>query len=176
MPRRSLAFDVQDGRPATRPALPPSDNDRQEAAGRGRRPSGSLVAHTSLSKAQVVAATGVSDSQVAIMRRTFKALEAREEALEFGKVELNHRDMRWLDARMQAEGKEAPDFDRESAEEQKAQAMAKALRTALGTQGAQFPHVMARALEIYDSRLPETLAEWWGTAEDDATEAANADF
>jgi hypothetical protein len=153
----------------TRNKLSMTPSEKSNAAWR-------LVAHTQLSKTQVVAVTGVSDSQVAIMRRTFKTLVAREDSMGFAEVGLNFRDMRWLDARRYAEGKGAPDFDRETADEKKAQAMAKALRAALGTQGAQFPHVMARALEICDSRLPETLAEWWGTADDEATETATEDF
>jgi len=135
-----------------------------------------LVAHTNLSKTQVVAVAGISDSQVAIMRRTLKALVAREDARGFNEAGSNFRDMRWADALRYAKGQDAPDFDRESADEKKAQAMARALRGALGTQGAQFPHVMARALEIYDSRLPATLAEWWGEAEDDVAEEASGDF
>ena len=119
-------------------------------------------------KAAIVTASTASDSQVAIMRKVLKTLEARAAAPEFGAISPNHRDMRWVEARRLAKGQVAPDFDRESDTEKKAQAMAMALRIALGTQGAQYPETMARALEIYDSRLPEALAEFWGSAEDDA--------
>ena len=144
----------------TQDKLPMTTGEKQDAAWR-------MVAHTQLSKAAVVKASAASDSQVAIMRKALKILEAREAATKFGDPWTDHRNLRWAEARRLARGQEAPDFDRESANEKKAQAMAKALRSALGKEGALYPQIMARALELYDSRLPEALAEWWSPAEDD---------
>ena len=62
------------------------------------------------------------------------------------------------------------DFDQEKADEKKAQEMALALKQALGNEAAKYPEVFARALELYDTRLPDALAEWWGTPDDDETE------
>lgn len=143
----------------TEDKLQMTTGEKQDAAWR-------MVVHTQLSKALIVKASTASDSQVAIMRKALKTLDAKEATTEFPGVWADHRNMRWADARRLARGQEAPDFDRESADEEKAQKMATALRIALGTEGAQYPQVMARALEIYDSRLPEALAEWWGDAEE----------
>ena len=48
--------------------------------------------------------------------------------------------------------------------------MALSLRKALGSSGGKNPEVFARALEIYDSRLPEALADWWSIQEDEGEE------
>ena len=151
----------------TQDKLPMTPSEKSDAAWR-------MTANTNLPKATVAAMAGVSESLVAIMRRTFKLLEVREATLRYDQFGANHQDMRWADARRLAEGKDNLDFDQEDANEKKAHEMAKALRVALGTQGALYPHVMARALELYDSRLPDALAEWWGSAEDDV-EGAEAD-
>lgn len=45
--------------------------------------------------------------------------------------------------------------------------MAPAIRRAIGSEGEKYPEVLARALDIYDSRLMGWLVEWWGGKEDD---------
>lgn len=54
--------------------------------------------------------------------------------------------------------------------------MALALRKALGTEGAKYPEIFARALELYDARLPDALAEWWSTSDDDEEEEEVTEF
>jgi hypothetical protein len=55
--------------------------------------------------------------------------------------------------------------------------MALALRKSLGAEGAKYPEVFARALEIYSPRLPEQLTEYWGDDEDSETdEQEESDF
>lgn len=75
-----------------------------------------------------------------------KATEATADPL--GPTLPDYRDLSWVDAKRLAEGRDAPDFDRDEANEKKAQEMALALRRALGAEGGKYPEVLARALEL----------------------------
>lgn len=132
-----------------------------------------LVTMTDLSREETAAIARVSESTVASMRRvSIQLTERADTAVDKlnGIVGGDFRDLNWADARRFAEGREAPDFDREAANEKKAKAMALELRKALGAEAGKYPEIFARALEIYDARLPESLADWWSTQEVD-TEA-----
>jgi len=129
-----------------------------------------VVMDPSLSKAAVADAASVSQSTVANMRRVNAQLSA--EATAGGDeidspVKSDHRDMRWSDARRLADGGEARDIDWDVEDEKAAVAMAVAIRRAIGNRGSQKLHVLARALELYDSRLEDALMDHWG-ANDDA--------
>lgn len=131
-----------------------------------------LVSTTSMSKAATAAASGASESTVAVMRKTHALLRKRsdpEDAL-VGSCMGDLRDMTWISVKALAAGKEAADFDREAANEVKAQKMAISLARALGNEGAKYPEILARALDIYDSRLMDRLMECWGTQESEGND------
>jgi ParB-like chromosome segregation protein Spo0J len=139
-----------------------------------------LVTMADMSKVEVSKASSVSESTVATMRKVFIQLESKvnDEADDL-MVPLrgDFRDLSWADAKRLAEGRSAADFDRDEANEKKAQEMALALRKSLGAEGAKYPEVFARALEIYASRLPEQLAEYWRDEEEsEANEQEDSDF
>ena len=134
-----------------------------------------LTVATDMSKAEVAKIATVSDSTVATMRRVHALLKARSDTrddLLAGRATQDHRSLSWADAKRLAQGREAPDFDRDAANEKKAQEMAMSLRKALGKEGAKYPEILARALEIYDTRLMDRLVEWWANHDeaDDAVE------
>ena len=130
-----------------------------------------VVMDQSLSKAAVAEAAGVSQSTVASMRRVHGQLCAEEATITAddlsARVTIDHRDSKWTDARRLADGRAAPDFDWEAADEKEAEAMALAIRKAIGDRGSKKLHVLARALEIYDSRLEDTLMDYWGAKDDE---------
>lgn len=119
-----------------------------------------LSTHTKLSKAQIVRASGMSDGFMARMFRIRTAL-LKDKGLPAAEVAL----MSWRDAQSRAAGEatEIDAIDREAWLEQQAQEMANRILKALGKRGhAVGQHeVLARALEIYDSRLPDALREFW---------------
>jgi hypothetical protein len=130
-----------------------------------------LVTMADMTKVEVAKASSISESTVATMRKVFIQLEskANDEADDFdAPLQADFRDLSWADAKRLAEGRDAADFDRDEANEKKAQEMALALRRSLGSEGAKYPEVFARALEIYDSRLPDRLIGWWGEDDEDA--------
>jgi hypothetical protein len=133
-----------------------------------------LVTMTEMTKSEIVKASGVSDSLVAIMRRTATQLQTRADAAsnDMAAPTAEFRDLSWADAKRLAENRDAVDFDWEEADEKKAKGMAMALKKALGDEAAKYPEVFARALELYDTRLPDALAEWWSAPGDDETEDA----
>jgi hypothetical protein len=113
------------------------------------------------------------------MRKVFIQLKSKENGETddlVAPIRGNFRDLSWADAKRLVEGRDAADFDRDEANEKKAQEMALALRRSLGAEGAKYPEVFARALEIYASRLPEQLAEFWRDDEDsEADEQEDSD-
>lgn len=127
-----------------------------------------LVSATGLSKMATADASGVGESTVAAMRRVFAQLTARATpSNEFGvSTVADLRDLSWAEAKRLAAGQDEADFDWETANEKKAQAMALALRKALGKEGGRYPEVLARALDIYDSRLARQLVDLWRDRED----------
>jgi ParB-like chromosome segregation protein Spo0J len=133
-----------------------------------------LVTMADMTKVEVSKASSVSESTVATMRKVFIQLESKEnDEADDLMVPLrgDFRDLSWADAKRLIEGRSASDFDRDEANEKKAQEMALALRRSLGAEGAKYPEVLARALEIYASRLPEQLAEFWHDEEDSEADA-----
>jgi ParB-like chromosome segregation protein Spo0J len=117
-----------------------------------------LTTCTQLSKERVRLASGMSDGFLGAMRA------ARKKLIE--KMGLSAEEvagMSWNDARMRAAGEspEVQEIDREAWLDEQAQEMANQLLKALGKQGQQKHEVLARALWIYDSRLPDSLREHW---------------
>lgn len=142
----------------TRNKLAMSSVEKSNAAWR-------IVAMTDMSKSEAASAAGVSESTVANMRKVFNQLEAKVNAA-LDELSIsphgNFRDLNWEQAKRLAEGRDEVDFDREEANEKKASDMALALRKAIGKEGWKQPEILARALELYDGRLPEQLADFWG--------------
>lgn len=137
-----------------------------------------MVAATNLSKAVIATAAGVSESTVANMRRARAILESRcsftgdgLETTAMGDV----RDLRWMEAKARAAGTKPADFDYEEHSERKAQEMALALRRALGKEGAKYPEILARALDIYDTRLMDQLVDWWTGSDQEPDEEAECE-
>ena len=126
-----------------------------------------VVMDQSLSKAAVAESASVSQATVANMRRVHKQLSDAAEASDFDAPSGDHRNLRWADARRLAGGREARDVDWEAKDEKDAIAMAHAIRKAIGDRGSKKLHVLARALEIYDSRLEDTLMDYWGAKDDE---------
>lgn len=133
----------------------------------------SLVAMTDLSKAEAAKVACVSESTVANMRKVFNQFESTIAASISDLTSpphANFRDLSWAESKRIAEGRDEVDFDWAEANENKAQAMALTLRKSLGAEGARYPEVFARALDIYSPRLPEQLAEYWDDDEQEASE------
>lgn len=123
-----------------------------------------VVMDESLSKAQIAEAASVAQGTVANMRRVHKKLCAVADCATFDAPVRDHRELRWLDARRLAEGRDAREVDWVADDEKAAEAMASAILKAIGRQGKKL-HVLARALELYDSRLEDALKEHWGVNE-----------
>lgn len=129
-----------------------------------------VVMDQSLSKADVADAAGISQSTVANMRRVHGQLcaEATAGADDIdARVTSDHRDIRWADAKRLVDGREAQDMEWQAADEKAAVAMALAIRKAIGDRGSKKLHVLARALELYDSRLEDALMDYWGAKDDE---------
>ena len=126
-----------------------------------------VVMDDSLSKVAVAAAAGVSQASVANMRRVHKQLCDAAEDAAFDAPTGDHRDLRWLDAKRLADGGQPRDVDWEAKDEKEAVAMAADIRKAIGNRGSKKLYVLARALEIYDSRLEDTLMDYWGAKDDE---------
>jgi len=130
--------------------------------GRGEKSNAAwhLVVHTSLSKLEQADASGVSERQVALMRKAKATLEAM--GLE------NLEDMGWEEARRKAAGEDAmPEWD-EGGTEKRAQVMATRLHKVLGLGALKNIEVFARAVEIYSPLLYKGLVEHFrGSEEED---------
>lgn len=115
-----------------------------------------LTTCTKLSKERVRLASGMSDGFLSHMRRIHAQL-AKDLPLS------DIAGMSWHDAQKRAKGDttEAEVIDQDAWLEEKAQDMANRILKAIGKQGQQKHEVLARALEIYDSRLPDSLREFW---------------
>jgi hypothetical protein len=109
-----------------------------------------------LSKARIQKASGMSDGWMGECQRVFKALR-EDKGLPLDEL----AEMRWHDARRRARGEAEEETDWESEEEREAQEWAAKLLKICGKRGHQRHHVLARALEIYDPRLPNTLRQLW---------------
>jgi len=79
----------------------------------------------------------------------------------------SYMDCRWAGALRLNQNQDSIDLDQDAADGKKAEVMPLSLRKALGTGAAKYPEVFAMALEIYDSRLPQALADWWSDGDGD---------
>lgn len=132
-----------------------------------------LVAATDLSKAETVTAAGVSDGTVAAMRRTYALLKEREEQSGDTLSLSPHgelTDLTWADAKRIAKGIDKPEIDWEEANAKKAQEWASVIGKAFGREAGKYPQVLAMALDLYDSRLMDSLVDWWGDRSDEEDE------
>ena len=134
-----------------------------------------LTTCTLLSKEQVRKASGMSDRFLGYMRaahtKLIKTLGVPADEL---------AGMSWRDAQLRAAGdvSEEEEINRDAWIEEQAQEIANRLLDALGKQGMQKHEVLARALWIYDSRLPDSLREHWDDERGrvQPLEEANPDF
>ena len=133
---------------------------RQEKQGLAWR----LVCCTELSRATIVASSCVSDGIVAEMRRVRKKL-IEERGIPLADV----AGLAWWEAQRRAAGtqREAEQIDMDTRLEQEAQELANRLVKTLGKSNQLRHGVLARALEIYDGRLPRALREEWGPEDED---------
>ena len=125
---------------------------RQEKSGAAWR----LVVGTSLSKAAQARASGVSESQIALMRRTKAYL------IEKGRGIGVLADMRWYKAMLLAQGR--PEFDQKGFDdyvEEQGQLLANRLTKAFGKRLTSKPEILAKALSICNECLPASLVEAW---------------
>lgn len=130
----------------TRDKLAMSRSEKTNAAWR-------LVIVGDLSKSKTVEASGASEGTVANMRRVRDALAAKRVA---------YGELRWEAARRLAAGEESEEFDSDEWTELEAQKMATAIAKAIGSRGSTQVDAFARALELYDARMPEMLQDCWG--------------
>lgn len=137
----------------TKDKLPMSRNEKREAAWR-------LTIGTEMSKAEVQAVTGTSDRTIGNMRLVKgKLLKAHPEA--------DLSELSWLAALAQSKGKESVDIDWDERNEEQAQELAKQLAKHLPKKTRRSPEILARAIEIYDTRLASGLYEYWNTEDPD---------
>lgn len=116
-----------------------------------------LTVLTKLSKSQASTASGVAEGTIANMRRALVKLTA------MGRTEDDLAEMSWGRARMEAEGEStSKDVDYDDLDAKKAQVMAERIMKAIGKHGLSKPHILAAALEICDTRLPDALGAEWG--------------
>lgn len=129
----------------TRAKLPMNGFERQNYAWK------LVVLGSAYSKRAIVQASGVSDGQVANMRRV---------ATKLGPEAPNYTS--WFLAREAAHGREPEqwsDKDREAWEEEQAQILAEKLARAWGPRGVDHPQIAAMALEKYFGRQIDKLGE-----------------
>jgi hypothetical protein len=138
---------LQAARGNTRDKLQMSESEKMGAAWR------IVTTSSGASKAETAEASGASERSVASMRKVRDKLRL-----------MGHEpaEMSWEAARRMAAGEAPGDaVDWDARTEQEAQEMAGKLLKALGKRGHQRVEVLARALELYASRLPEQLGEYW---------------
>ena len=118
-----------------------------------------LVLVGGLSKADTSAFSGASLRTVANMRRVMEALNARG---------VNCAAMGWEAARRLERGEAYLDEEeQEDKDEKLARELAASVSKAIGRRGSQQVQAFARALELYDPRMPQMLMEWWGSTDDE---------
>ena len=150
----------------TRDKLSMTSKEKSNAAWR-------LVAMTRLPKPATAAMAGVSEATVATMRKVRIQLVARE-GVEEGREGFvsgpDFRDLTWAEAKRVADQRDPKDFDRDAANEKKAQEWAMLLHKTFGKEGGKYPEILARALDIYDTRLLDAITAWNAVPEDDASD------
>jgi len=115
-----------------------------------------LVIGTSLSKAVQAKASGVSESQIAVMRRT--KTDLIKKGMDIDKL----ADMHWHEAMLKAQGR--PGFDQRSFDnyaEEQGQLLANRLTKTFGKHLTNKPEILANALFICNELLPAALVEAW---------------
>ncbi len=112
-----------------------------------------LVVATKLSKAAQAEASGVSERQVAHMRRVKEVLQT--------KGEHNLEDLGWETARRMAAGEDVTQEWDEGEAEKRAEEIATKLHKVLGKVAFSQIEVFARAVEIYSPLMAKGLAEYW---------------
>lgn len=117
-----------------------------------------LVIKTKLSKSAQADASGVSERQVAHMRRVKEILESK------GIKDLE--DMGWEEARKTAAGEDAAQEWDEGEAERRAQELATKLHRVFGKANFSKIEIFARALELYSPLLVQGLGEYWNEQEE----------
>lgn len=137
----------------TKDKLPMSRYEKREAAWR-------LTIGTDMSKTEVLTVTGTSDRTIGNMRLVkSQLLKANPEA--------DLSELSWLEALAKSKGNESEAIDWDERNEEQAQELAKQLAKHLPKKTRSSPEILARAIEIYDTRLPSGLCEYWNTQEPD---------
>jgi hypothetical protein len=123
-----------------------------------------LTCGTCLSRQNTVRASGVSDGIVAEMRRVRTRLTK-----EMGRSLNEVAQLSWWEAKQASSGdvQEVEQIDFDARLEQEAQELANKLVKSLGMHNHLRHETLARALEIYDKRLPDALREVWGPVDDE---------
>ena len=88
---------------------------------------------------------------------------------EMGRPLKDVSNLAWWKAKQQSSGnaQEVEQIGFDQRREQEAQELANKLVKHLGKHDFLRHEILARALEIYDKRLPDALREYWGPGEDD---------
>ena len=105
--------------------------------------------------------SGVSESQIALMRRT-KAYLIKLKKRNFRRGIGVLADMRWYKAMLLAQGR--PEFDQKGFDdyvEEQGQLLANRLTKAFGKRLTSKPEILAKALSICNECLPASLVEAW---------------
>lgn len=140
-----------------------------------------IVTGNAISREATAEAASVSTGSIAIMRRVRAQLESRAapttDALTISRV-VDYRNLPWLDAKRLAEGRDAIDRDWDEADNLKVQEWATALTKLFGRTAGKRPELLARALDLYDTRVMTRMVEYWREEhgeDDDGNEAAEDD-
>lgn len=134
--------------------LPMSPQEKYNAAWR-------LVISTELSKVRIAKAANVSERLVGKMRAVMNTISVQH-------PELPLDSLKWTDA-LRVEQGLAPKETSVSRDfiEEEAKILADRLSRAFGTRLSSHSEILYRALEIYDPRIPEWIADFYQPAEDD---------
>lgn len=155
-PDAALAFSARSN---TRAKLQMSANEKGTAAWR------LVVLSSGMSKTEQAEATTVSERQISYMRKAKGMLLLKGASLEALAT------LSWGQARLQAEGRQAVDWDNDE-EDKRAEAMALTLRKALGPTAERQPELFAKAVEKFSPMLATALREYFSTPEDEPKEEA----
>ena len=111
-----------------------------------------IVTVGGFTKAATANASGVSPRTVAYMRRVAATLTERG---------MDCKALTWEAARRLDAGQPEVEVDWDQEIEKRAQEMATKISASIGREGSKQPEAFARALELYDSRMPSRLMEHW---------------
>lgn len=134
--------------------LPMSAQEKYNAAWR-------LVISTENSKALIAKAANVSERLVGKMRAVMNTISVQH-------PELSLDSLKWTDALRVEQGLAPKEFsDSRDFIEEEAKKLADRLSRTFGTRLSNHSEILYRALEIYDPRIPEWIADFYQPAEDD---------